>query len=122
MRPLAHPSKIEMVPCFTQWCIVEMLAYIGMGGDTDQIRVIPVSSVDESQHRSGGTTSVDIGKNHDEVVRLVQLLRRFENFDVRRSKCTEYADHQRLMAVIEAGYGDVDIFNDVVKRTFADRM
>ena len=41
-----------------------------------------------------------------------------EKFDVQRAKCYLEDDRQRLLGVIETGFGDLDIFNHLIRVTF----
>mgnify|MGYP007129134682 CR=1 FL=1 len=47
--------------------------------------------------------------------------RQFENFDAAKAECFLPKDRERLLAVIEAGFGDVREFNKIVRRIFAGR-
>ena len=50
-----------------------------------------------------------------------ELTATFENFDAAKAECFLPKDRERLLAVIEAGFGDVREFNKIVRRIFAGR-
>ena len=43
---------------------------------------------------------------------------RFEQFDVETAKCTKEADRQHLLGVIETGFGELAVFNSLVRSLF----
>ena len=45
-------------------------------------------------------------------------LDRFRSFDVSEAKCFNEADRQRLLAVVDAAYGSLDVFSTLVQRVF----
>jgi hypothetical protein len=69
------------------WCVIEVFSFIQMGGKVGHIYTIPV----------GAASAFD-----------------FANFDVRKARCTTSEDEQRLRAIIETGYGNLDGFNQLV--------
>ena len=77
-------------PTFTKrlWCMIEMFVYVQLGGDRERITVLPLS--DEAK------TSL-------------------QTFRVRHAQCFRPEEKQRLLAVIEAGFGDVQPFDDIIR-------
>ena len=69
------------------WCCVELFTFLKMGGQHERIRVFEV-----------GADRSTLGK-----------------FDASKAQCFLYKDRERLLAVIEAGYGDFERFNMVVR-------
>ena len=67
-----------------------------MGGEPERIRVMELG-----------------GKNEDVRVAL-------NRFDAATAKCYREGDRQRLLAVVEAGFGDFDGFNKIVRGIFVD--
>ena len=43
-------------------------------------------------------------------------------FDVRKAKCFMQEDRERILSVIEAGFGDLELFNHLVCRFVAKHM
>ena len=46
----------------------------------------------------------------------------FDSIDVIESKCYLESDRQRLLGVIEHGFGDFTGFNDIVRHVFRERI
>ena len=79
-------------------CVVELFTFLRMGGEPELIRVIEIA-----------------GKNEDVNVRGA-----LNRFDAATAKCYREGDRQRLLAVVEAGFGDFDGFNRIVRGIFVD--
>ena len=64
------------------------------------------------------------GQRESMVVRLLadgdDLYRQLERFDAGKAQCRLDDDRQKLLAVIEAGFGTFAPFNTLVQRIFAD--
>ena len=75
-----------------------MFTFLRMGGEPELIRVIEIA-----------------GKNEDVNVRGA-----LNRFDAATAKCYREGDRQRLLAVVEAGFGDFDGFNRIVRGIFVD--
>ena len=50
------------------------------------------------------------------------LKEQFQQFDAAKAQCFMQADRQRLLAVVEAGFGDFKEFNNGVRSTFMERL
>ena len=50
-----------------------------------------------------------------------RLAQQFERFDAAKAQCFKQEDRQRLLAVIEAAFGDFRQFNRLVRTAFAKR-
>ena len=73
-----------------------MFTFLRMGGEPERIRVMELG-----------------GKNEDVRVAL-------NRFDAAHAKCYREGDRQRLLAVVEAGFGDFAGFNKIVRGIFVD--
>ena len=78
------------------WCVVELFVWLRVGGDKERIKVAHLGS--------GGET---------------QAL--FASFEAGKAKCFKPKDRQHLLAVMEAGFGDLNPFNRVVRRLLKER-
>ena len=67
-----------------------------MGGEPERIRVMELG-----------------GKNEDVRVAL-------NRFDAATAKCYREGDRQRLLAVVEAGFGDLHAFDEMVHGLFTE--
>ena len=50
-----------------------------------------------------------------------ELMATFASFDAQKAQCFLQQDRERLLAVIEAGFGDFKEFNKLVRRIFSSR-
>ena len=92
--PKIRPPHTHRPPC--QRCVVELFTFLRMGGEPERIRVMELG-----------------GKNEDVRVAL-------NRFDAAHAKCYREGDRQRLLAVVEAGFGDFAGFNKIVRGIFVD--
>ena len=76
------------------WCIVELFTFLKMGGEREAILTFELGDDPE--------TRLALGK-----------------FDAAKAKCFLNKDRERLLAVIEAGYGDLGSFSKIVQGIFA---
>ena len=74
------------------WCAVELFTYLKMGATHDRVVVLPL-----------GTWTMDDVSVH------------INPFDVRLARCSKGNDRQHLLAIIEAGFGDYEAFNQLVR-------
>ena len=82
------------------WCCMELFTFTSMGGATERV-VIKRLDLDEAADGFSALTD--------------QLCL---TFDVTEATCFRVSDKQRLLAVIEAGYGDTALFNKEVRAVF----
>ena len=78
------------------WCVVELFVFMRMGGQRDRI---VVKLLDE-----GG-----------------DLQRKLARFDANKARCFLEYDRQRLLAVIESGFGNCSPFNKLVRGIFSKK-
>ena len=60
--------------------------------------------------------------DYDETESRRLLTEQFATFDAGKARCFLASDREHLLAVIEAGFGDFDNFNRVVRNLFASRL
>ena len=90
--PPSPPSK----------CLLEIFTFLRMGGSVERIEVLFIAD-----------------PRKDPAQAQAELTAMFENFDAAKAECFLPKDRERLLAVIEAGFGDVREFNKSVRRIFA---
>merc|ERR1719198_2384829 len=78
-----------------------------MGGSPDRVTVLPVPTRSDARSSNAFET----------MLRRTASL--FEAFDAREASCYHPEDRQRLLGVMEAGFGSLPVFNTVVRRIFA---
>eukprot|EP00400_MALV-I_sp_L67-5_P000595 gene595-1014_t len=81
------------------WCIIEVFVFIRMGGALARITVLPIDMADESEAQ-----------------------KMFETVDAKECKCFLESDRQRLLGVVEQGFGNFHQFNDILRHVFKKRM
>ena len=81
------------------WCVMEVFVFLTMGGSIGRITIIPINlgSVQEAKST-------------------------FKNADVSRSQCHHEAERQKMLAIIEKGFGNFDVFNSIIRHVFSERM
>ena len=92
--------------CSRLWCVMEIFTFMRMGGTRERIEVKMLMHKDLT----------------DPAAAKKVLKRQFATFDAAKAKCFMQADRQRLLAVIEAGFGDFKEFNKDVRSIFAKRL
>lgn len=73
--------------------MLELYVWLKMGGTKDGIILKPLSSAD---------TTAALAK-----------------FDCARAKCFHVADREKILAVIETGFGDTQPFNRIIRNLFS---
>eukprot|EP00964_Phaeocystis_antarctica_P097177 scaffold63345_cov76-Phaeocystis_antarctica.AAC.1 len=91
--------------CSSLWCVMELFTFARMGGDQERVEIHLIAHPDEDQ---------------TEARRL--LTEQFASFNAGKARCFLASDREHLLAVIEAGFGDFDDFNDVARNLFASRL
>ena len=51
-----------------------------------------------------------------------QIAKEFKTFNAAKAQCFKVEDRERLLAVIEAGFGDFKEFNELVRDVFKTRL
>ena len=71
------------------WCVEELFVYLEMGGTPDNMETYSIGGDEERR----------------------QFIKSLDSFHANRAKCFLKSDEVRLKAAIEAGAGDMDVFN-----------
>jgi len=79
---------------------MEIFTFIQMGGRQAAIQVVPIGSEDHT---------------------LNTVLDGFKAFSGEKARCAEKDDEHRLLAVIEASFGDFVHFNETVRHVLDER-
>ena len=87
------------------WCIMEVFVFLKMGGDIHRITILRIDAGDEDE-------------KHEEY----EANDLFDKVDVSKCECFLEKDRQRLMGIIEQGFGEFDDFNDIVQQVFKERV
>ena len=91
--------------CSRLWCVMEIFTFMRMGGAMDRIDVELITHPDQDR-----VTRAFAAKR--------ELMEQLATFDAAKAQCFKQADRQRLLAVIEAGFGNFDEFNTGVREVF----
>ena len=97
--------------CSRLWCVMEIFTFLFMGGKLDRIEIHALSASDDAP------TSTANGRRG-----LDDLKHQFATFDAAKAQCFLPKDKHRLLAVVEAGFGDFELFNRRVRTAFAERL
>ena len=97
--------------CSRLWCVMEIFTFLFMGGKLDRVEIRALSASNDARR-----TSTDGERN------LHDLKQQFATFDAEKAQCFLPSDKHRLLAVVEAGFGDFKEFNTRVRTAFAERL
>ena len=97
------------------WCILELFTFLRMGAERSAITLLPLAASD-----GVGLDEGETGALVHEQRSMAATLAAFARFDVRQTRCTVQTDQDRLLTVIESGFGDHTTFNALVRRTFTE--
>ena len=88
-------------PTYTSrlWCIMEVFVFLKMGGSVQRITIIPIELKDEKTAKA-----------------------KFEEVDVSKCKCYLEKDRQKLLGIVEKGFGSYEAFNKAFRHVFDQRM
>ena len=84
---------------------MEVFTFLRMGGARERIVVSMITSPGE-----------------DPTEAKTKLKKQFAEFDAAKAECFLAKDKHRLLAVVEAGFGDFKMFNERVRSIFDDRL
>ena len=101
---LACPHSRPLRYCKRLWCVMEVFTFLRMGGAIGRIELKMIAHPDADTEEARG-----------------RLAQQFERFDAAKAQCFKNEDRQRLLAVIEAAFGDFKQFNVLVRAAFAAR-
>ena len=91
--------------CNRLWCVMECFTFLRMGGSHERIEI-------------------DLIANQDKEPELArkELKANFASFDAEKAECFLERDRQRLLAVVEAGFGNFKDFNVKMREVFDERV
>ena len=87
-------SRAHLPPRSRPRCVVELFVFLKMGGERERIRVMELGGVD---------------------VRVA-----LNRFRAQEAKCFLKEDQERLLAVVESGFGSLQPFNILIRSIFVD--
>ena len=93
-----------------------MYTFLKMGGHLERVNVMRLVSA--KAEVPPGTEPVDedaAGADDDVGDNATGLQRSFATFEARNAKCFKSEDRERLLGVIEAGFGVIDDFDLLVR-------
>lgn len=95
-------------PTFVQrlWCVIEVFTFLRLGSGYDHLILLPIEC-----DQDGGREAAEL-----------QVFEGFRTFDVRRAMCFHEAERQHLLSVVESGFGDLEVFNSMVRHLFTNRL
>ena len=97
---LAGPTYVRRL-----WCVVELYTFLKMGGSLERVQVV-------------GLVGAEAGGQGDARAALRES---FATFGARNSECFKSEDRERLLGVIEAGFGLLDDFDLLVRHLLSTR-
>ncbi|CAJ1336565.1 unnamed protein product [Effrenium voratum] len=80
------------------WCVLELFTFVHMGGKTFDIDCIPILLPGQEE------------ENRQQIKDLGAA------FDVRHCDCTIAADKDKILSIIQTGFGSMDAFNQAIQR------
>ena len=120
-------------PTYTRrlWCVIEVFTFLFMGGDASRIKILPIAAAhvpDEPAATAPGRSLGDdahsdsAGSSSEFDVERQTVIDAFASFDARNCSCFIEEDRQRLLGVIESGFGSMAAFNESVRSIFPARL
>ena len=91
--------------CSRLWCVMEIFTFLRMGGERERIELKLIANPGQDQAAAKRELAAQLG-----------------TFNASKAQCYKQEDRQRLLAVIEAGFGDFDEFNKGVREVFKLRL
>merc|ERR1712048_1520742 len=84
------------------WCIAEIFTFVHMGGSLDKIQWVPV-----------------LRQGH-EGTDVEMINKTMEEFDAAQCECSLADDKDNIFSIIQAAYGSIDVFSQVVRGVFEE--
>ena len=84
---------------------MECFTFLRMGGSHDRIEIHLIAHPDQDRRAARR-----------------ELKAKLASFDAEKAECFLPKDKHRLLAVVEAGFGDFKVFNQHVRSIFDDRL
>lgn len=89
------------------WCMLEVFVWIEMGGKVDDVELFFIPP----------ETGLDLS-NPSAVQDYFES--RFASFDVADASCYDPIQRDRLLSIVEAGFGGLDGFNNALRTTMTE--
>ena len=90
------------------WCVFECFTFLKMGGTENRIELWPITR----------TADTELGRQ----VCAIQCVHTLLNFDAWEATCFKPEEKQVLIGVIEAGFGSLAYFNEVMQELLATEL
>ena len=84
---------------------MDLFVFLRMGGSHDRIEIDLIAHPD-----------------HDKSAARRELKAKLASFDAEKAECFLEKDRQRLLAVVEAGFGNFEAFNTTMRSIFDERV
>ena len=94
---------------------MEIFTFMRMGGAMERIELKLIAKQD---HQPGSPQRPTLAAQAAQKAARKQLTEQLAAFDAGKAECFKQEDRQRLLAVIEAGFGNFDDFNRGVREVF----
>lgn len=125
---LLSPTYLERL-----WCVSELFVFLHMGGTADRIEVLlpgrpttppPVHASQQLSRGPGPLTPGHLSSQGTGSVPspVLDVHRAIKAFDARRASCSRLEDRERLLTVIEMGFGGLSAFNEVIIKLLGTAM
>ena len=97
------------------WCILEIFVFFEMGADVDRVELKLIS--EKSGALGGGGEGNSANQNDADFVHAERraLVNLFGSFNANQARCFDMVQRERLLAIVEAGFGGVDLFNQALR-------
>ena len=99
------------------WCVIELFTFLQMGGDRENVVVLHLPTDVDVAAAKG----VESGKGGSEDGAAASLERQIATFDALSARCFKPDERQRLLAIIEASFGDFEAFNEAVREILTQK-
>ena len=83
--------------------MMEIFVFLQMGGERKRMVIKPLDQLERAS-------------------RALDLYEKLAHFDAAKAQCFKVEDREKLLAVIEAAFGDFREFNKIVRAAFAQRL
>jgi len=125
---LVGPTWVERL-----WCLVELSAFIAMGGDEDDVELIFLSCDAATGVQGGGALSghscaAGAASTRAELIRAelrrehaAKIASTLKSIKVGSATCSNAADRERLISTVEAGFGSLASYDEQISSLLTRR-
>ena len=99
LRVRSCPDTIRL------WCIVEVFVYLYAGGTFDRVQMLSL-----------------LNGSSEQLSPRQELVAHLELFDASQAQCFKPEDKQHILSIIEAAFGGVGGFTEVVRSSFRKHL